>query len=300
MTGRIVAAGSPRPVAPQAPRQRRAPEARARALSRGRRRRRRELRLLRRLPGCRDGRENLCPRLVYLNGAYADYLLVPAPFVERSTYLRPDGLAPELAALAEPLACVEHGLARLGLERPGAAESPEGSRPGCRSARPALRRRALGAGTPRHGRRSPRRPTRGRSRSRRGGDDPHRTVVERRALVDRTRVRDRHRRHGHGGRLVDGARRDAARRRRRSSSAAAPRPTGSSSRPFPSTTTNSSLLGSYHHTPRTFQVGDRSSLRGAVGLSTAPVVRGARWTTSKRRCGAMIDRRALKVVIRPR
>ena len=40
---------------------------------------------------------------------------MPANFVERSTYLRPAGLAPELAALAEPLACVEHGLERLGL-----------------------------------------------------------------------------------------------------------------------------------------------------------------------------------------
>lgn len=70
-----------------------------------------------RCPACRDGRENLCPELAYLNGAYADYLLVPAGFVQRSTYLRPAGLAPEIAALAEPLACVEHGLARLGLDR---------------------------------------------------------------------------------------------------------------------------------------------------------------------------------------
>jgi len=67
---------------------------------------------------CRDGRENLCPELAYLNGAYADFLLVPARFVERSTYPRPTGLAPELAALAEPLACVEHGLSRLGLDAP--------------------------------------------------------------------------------------------------------------------------------------------------------------------------------------
>ena len=70
---------------------------------------------------CHDGRENLCPELTYLNGAYADFLLVPARFVERSTYPRPAGLAAELAALAEPLACVEHGLARLGLEAPGGA-----------------------------------------------------------------------------------------------------------------------------------------------------------------------------------
>lgn len=69
----------------------------------------------RRCPACLGGRENLCPDLAYLNGAYADYLLVPEAFVERSTYLRPERLAPELAALAEPLACVEHGLERLGL-----------------------------------------------------------------------------------------------------------------------------------------------------------------------------------------
>lgn len=68
---------------------------------------------------CRDGRENLCLELVYLNGAYADFLLVPARFVARSTYPRPAGLAPELAALAEPLACVEHGLSRLGLDAHG-------------------------------------------------------------------------------------------------------------------------------------------------------------------------------------
>lgn len=80
-------------------------------------------------PACRGGRENLCPDLAYLNGAYADYLLVPARFVERSTYLRPAGLAPEIAALAEPLACVEHGLERLGLARSGAAGT---GRPGRR------------------------------------------------------------------------------------------------------------------------------------------------------------------------
>ena len=33
---------------------------------------------------CRAGRENLCPNLVYLNGAFADLLLVPQAFVERS------------------------------------------------------------------------------------------------------------------------------------------------------------------------------------------------------------------------
>ncbi len=72
-------------------------------------------------PACRAGRENLCADLVYLNGAYADFLLVPERFVQRSTYLRPAQLAASAAALSEPLACVEHGIERLPPAPPGAA-----------------------------------------------------------------------------------------------------------------------------------------------------------------------------------
>lgn len=61
-------------------------------------------------PSCRAGRENLCRDLAYLNGAFAEYVTVPARFVRRSTYRVPDGLPTERAALAEPLACVLHGL----------------------------------------------------------------------------------------------------------------------------------------------------------------------------------------------
>jgi L-iditol 2-dehydrogenase len=69
-------------------------------------------------PSCRHGRENLCADLDYLNGAFAEYLRVPARFVERSTYRRPAHLAPEVAALAEPLACVLHGLEACRLREP--------------------------------------------------------------------------------------------------------------------------------------------------------------------------------------
>ena len=73
-------------------------------------------------PPCRAGRENLCLRLTYLNGAFADYLRVPELFVHRSTYRRPGSLAPSLAALAEPLACVLHGLEQgAGPQPPGEA-----------------------------------------------------------------------------------------------------------------------------------------------------------------------------------
>jgi len=59
---------------------------------------------------CRRGQENLCEDLQFLNGAYAEYLHVPARFVERNTYRIADHLSPAVAAMAEPLACVVHGL----------------------------------------------------------------------------------------------------------------------------------------------------------------------------------------------
>jgi L-iditol 2-dehydrogenase len=66
---------------------------------------------------CQRGRENLCSDLHYLNGAFSEYLLVPRRFAERSTHPVPDGLPFEIAALAEPLACVLHGLETSALER---------------------------------------------------------------------------------------------------------------------------------------------------------------------------------------
>lgn len=59
---------------------------------------------------CRIGKENLCSDLVYLNGAYGEYIRVPSRFAERSTYHRPAHLPARIAAMAEPLACVLHGI----------------------------------------------------------------------------------------------------------------------------------------------------------------------------------------------
>lgn len=67
---------------------------------------------------CLRDRENLCAHLQYLNGAFAEYLLVPRRFADASTYAIPEGLSPEIAALAEPLACVLHGLEVCALDRP--------------------------------------------------------------------------------------------------------------------------------------------------------------------------------------
>lgn len=59
---------------------------------------------------CAADRENLCTDLVYLNGAFAEYLRVPARFVATSTHPIPSGLSFAKAALTEPLACVLHGI----------------------------------------------------------------------------------------------------------------------------------------------------------------------------------------------
>jgi L-iditol 2-dehydrogenase len=66
---------------------------------------------------CRMGRENLCEDLAYLNGAFAEYLLVPRRFVERNVHRVPAGLSFERAALAEPLACVLHGIDACEIDR---------------------------------------------------------------------------------------------------------------------------------------------------------------------------------------
>jgi L-iditol 2-dehydrogenase len=68
---------------------------------------------------CRMGRENLCQDLHYLNGAFAEFVRVPARFVERNTHPIPEGLAFEKAALTEPLGCVLHGIDACDMDRYG-------------------------------------------------------------------------------------------------------------------------------------------------------------------------------------
>jgi L-iditol 2-dehydrogenase len=66
---------------------------------------------------CRRGEETLCERLQpFLNGAYAEYLLVPKRIAERNLLAVPDGLPPEVAAQIEPLACCLRGVERAGVE----------------------------------------------------------------------------------------------------------------------------------------------------------------------------------------
>jgi L-iditol 2-dehydrogenase len=58
---------------------------------------------------CRHGLENLCEDLLFNNGAYAEYIRIPARIVDKNTYVIPDNVGYYDAALIEPLACVVRG-----------------------------------------------------------------------------------------------------------------------------------------------------------------------------------------------
>jgi L-iditol 2-dehydrogenase len=61
-------------------------------------------------PACLAGREELCAHLYpLLNGAYAELLRVPARIASVNLHRIPEGVAPEVAAALEPLACAVHG-----------------------------------------------------------------------------------------------------------------------------------------------------------------------------------------------
>ena len=66
-------------------------------------------------PPCRRGQETLCEDRPFLNGAYAELLVVPERIARTNMRLVPATLAPEVAALVEPLACCLHGVERAGI-----------------------------------------------------------------------------------------------------------------------------------------------------------------------------------------
>jgi L-iditol 2-dehydrogenase len=67
---------------------------------------------------CRRNQQNLCDDLLFNNGAYAEYIRIPARIVEKNTYLIPEALDYKDAALVEPLACAVRGLDETDI-RPG-------------------------------------------------------------------------------------------------------------------------------------------------------------------------------------
>jgi L-iditol 2-dehydrogenase len=59
---------------------------------------------------CRIGQENLCEHLLFLNGAYAESIVVPARLVQKNLLRLKPGTTFRDAALVEPLACVVQGI----------------------------------------------------------------------------------------------------------------------------------------------------------------------------------------------
>jgi L-iditol 2-dehydrogenase len=59
---------------------------------------------------CKEGRENLCDDLLFLNGAYAESIAVPAQLVEKNLLRLKENTPFADAALTEPLACVVQGV----------------------------------------------------------------------------------------------------------------------------------------------------------------------------------------------
>ncbi len=66
---------------------------------------------------CVRKQENLCEDLLFNNGAYAEYIRIPARIVAKNTLIVPQSLPLEHAALTEPLACVVRGLEETGAKR---------------------------------------------------------------------------------------------------------------------------------------------------------------------------------------
>jgi L-iditol 2-dehydrogenase len=58
---------------------------------------------------CQREQENLCDDLLFNNGAYAEYIRIPARIAAKNTLLIPEHVSFEHAALTEPLACALHG-----------------------------------------------------------------------------------------------------------------------------------------------------------------------------------------------
>jgi L-iditol 2-dehydrogenase len=59
---------------------------------------------------CQHGQQNLCQDLLFNNGAYAEFIRLPARIVQKNTYPIPSSIGYKDAALVEPLACAVRGL----------------------------------------------------------------------------------------------------------------------------------------------------------------------------------------------
>ncbi len=62
---------------------------------------------------CEKGTPELCENLALLNGAYAEYIRVPAHITTHNVHRLPDDLSFATAALAEPFACALHAVEKM-------------------------------------------------------------------------------------------------------------------------------------------------------------------------------------------
>ena len=67
---------------------------------------------------CEQGTTELCDRLDLLNGAYADYICVPAQITQQNVHSLPENLSFAEAALTEPFACALHAVDKMRI-KPG-------------------------------------------------------------------------------------------------------------------------------------------------------------------------------------
>ena len=59
---------------------------------------------------CRRGRQSLCENLLFINGAYAQYIKIPSRIVSQNLHRVPENVSFQSASLTEPLACALHGI----------------------------------------------------------------------------------------------------------------------------------------------------------------------------------------------
>jgi len=67
-------------------------------------------------PSCRAGRPNLCDDLLFVNGAYGEFIVLPPRLVARNVVPLAASLPAERAAFAEPLACAFLAIERARVE----------------------------------------------------------------------------------------------------------------------------------------------------------------------------------------
>ncbi len=65
---------------------------------------------------CKIGRQSLCENLLFINGAYAEYVKIPELIVRQNLLEIPEGVSFKEAALVEPLACALHGIEESGIK----------------------------------------------------------------------------------------------------------------------------------------------------------------------------------------